>query len=175
MLVAFSDHPSCVARHLLGENVQGDLGSRSVTEQPSLLSSQEIARRLLALERAPGSGNNRAAATAAELQQLCTRVTENLRDTMGDDGCTALLARALARTESVHPSLTSIRRITNGDIVLDNVAAGVESHGVLAVTSALEALFTALADILARLIGEDMALRVMLPNSRLRPRNEGSS
>lgn len=130
---------------------------------------------MLAQERAPGSGNNSAAASAAELQRLCTRVTESLGDTMGDDGCTALLARALARTESAHPVLTNIRRVANDTIVLDGVAAGVESHGVLAVTTALEALFTALADILGRLIGEDMALRVMIPDSRLWPRDEGSS
>jgi hypothetical protein len=132
-----------------------------VTGQPSSPGSQEIARRLLALERAPGSSKDGATPTAAQLQQLCTRVTENLGDTMGDDGCTALLARALARTESAHPVLTIIRRISNGDIVLDGVAAGVESHGVGAVILGLEALFTALTDILGRLIGEDMALRVM--------------
>jgi hypothetical protein len=105
--------------------------------QPSSPTSREIARRLLALERAPGSSKASTPPTAPQLQQLCTRVTENLGDTMGDDGCTALLARALARTESAHPVLTSIRRITNGDIVLDGVATAVESHGVAAVTSGL--------------------------------------
>lgn len=138
-------------------------------------SSQEIARWLLALERAPGASKGQEAATASQLQQLCTRVTGNLADTMGGDGCTALLARALARTERAHPVLTSIRRISNGDIVLDSVAAGVESHGLAAATSGLEALFAALTDILGRLIGEDMALRVMLPDLRLRPQDESGS
>ena len=91
---------------------------------------------------------------------------------MGDDGCAALLARALARTEGAHPVLTVMRRITDGDIVLDGVAAGVERHGIGAVTAGLEALFAALTDILGRLIGEDMALRVMLPDPLLRPRDE---
>ena len=136
-------------------------------------SSQGIARRLLALASASGKAGERA--SAAQLQQLCTRVTENLRDTMGDDGCTALLARALARTESAHPVLTTVRRITDGEIALDSVAAAVETHGVAAVTSGLEAFFAALTDILGRLIGDDMALRVMLPDPRLRPHDEDGS
>ena len=137
-------------------------------------SAQEVARWLLALERPPGASKD-ATAAAAHLQQLCTRVTGNLADTMGADGCAALLARALARTEGAHPVLTNVRRNVNGGIALDGVAAAVESHGIDAVTTALEALFTALMDVLSRLIGEDMALRVLLPDSRPESRDETSS
>src|SRR5688572_16399717 len=143
-----------------------------MSEQSSSTNSRKIARRLLALERAPGSSKDSESPTAAELQELCTRVTAHLCDSIGEDGCTALLARALARTESEHPVLANIRRVTNGDVALEGVAAGVESHGVAAVISGLEALFAALTDILGRLIGEDMALRVMLPDPRLQPRDE---
>ena len=140
--------------------------------QPSSSRSQEIARQLLASARVSESGSASEPPSAAQLQQLCTRVTENLCDTIGRDGCMALLARALARTESAHPVLTTVRRITNGDIELDSVAAGAERHGVPAVTSGLEAMLAALTDILGRLIGDDMALRVMLPDPPLWPRDK---
>ena len=80
---------------------------------------------------------------------------------MGDDGSTALLARALARTEAKHPALTTARRISRGGITLDNVAEATETHGAAAMTAAVEALFAALVEVLGNLIGEDMAVRIM--------------
>jgi hypothetical protein len=92
-------------------------------------------------------------------------VFENLRDSMGEDGCTALLARALARTEPDHPALIDIRRLNDGSIHLDGVVASVEVHGVAQVTAAIEALLAALVDVLSRLIGEEMALRLIDPDA----------
>jgi len=114
---------------------------------------------LLGREGIPGDGEQRGVGDA--LQRMCARMCCNLRDTMGDDGCTALLARALARTEAAHPALMSIRRISRGTISLDRVVDGVEAHGVAAVTAGIEALLIALIEILGRLIGEDMAIRIL--------------
>ena len=99
--------------------------------------------------------------SAEALQRLCTRVTENLRDTMGVDGCTALLARALARTVSEHPCLALVQRRDGREIQLDGVAAALEIHGFAAVDTAITALLTTLVEILGRLIGEDMAMRII--------------
>jgi hypothetical protein len=101
----------------------------------------------------------------AALQRTCLRVSENLRDSMGEDGCNALLARALARTEADHPALKNIRRINEGSIHLDGVVTSVEVHGVAAVTAAIEALLAALVEILGRLIGEDMVIRLIDPDA----------
>jgi len=95
------------------------------------------------------------------LQQTCTRVLGNLREALGEDGCNALLARALARAEREHPPLKKIRRLYGDSIHLDGVAASVDAFGVPAVTAAIEALFAALVDVLGRLIGEDMAARLI--------------
>lgn len=142
-------------------------------EDTSLAGSLQTARRALRRERDAGSSEN-SAPTASELQRACHRVTENLRDTMGADGCTALFARALARTETAHPALASIRRVTKADIGLDDVALAVEKHGIAAVTAALEAFFAALIDVLGRLIGEDMAQRIVfLPDLPPDRRHEG--
>jgi hypothetical protein len=120
--------------------------------------TQEMARRLLAREI---SATAEPAAVAAALQRACARVMANLRDAVGDDGRDALLARALARTETDHPALKGIRAINNGVIHLDSVVATVEAHGVAPVTTAIVALLAALLDVLGRLIGEEMAMRLL--------------
>ncbi|MEX2177189.1 MAG: hypothetical protein WD801_00670 [Gemmatimonadaceae bacterium] len=89
------------------------------------------------------------------------RVTDNLRDTMGVDGCTALLERGLMRTETHHPALTLLRRQHGRELHLDGVAAAVEIHGLAAVEKAITALMEALIEVLSRLIGEDMAIRII--------------
>jgi hypothetical protein len=120
----------------------------------------QIARRVLARDAASGKGGEPKTVGAA-LQRTCLRVSENLRDSMGEDGCAALLARALARTEADHPVLRNIRRGNDGNIHLDGVVASVEAHGVAVVAAATEALLAALVDILGRLIGEDMTIRLI--------------
>jgi hypothetical protein len=117
-----------------------------------------MARRLLARET---SAAVEPAMVAAALQRACARVSANLRDAVGDDGRHALLARALARTEPDHPALKDIRKLNDGAIQLDNVVASVEAHGVAPVTAAIEALLAALLDVLGRLIGEDMTMRLL--------------
>jgi hypothetical protein len=118
----------------------------------------ELARRLLAREIA---GNGERAAIAAAMQRLCTRVSENLRRSVGDDGYNALLARALMRTQPEHPALLDIRRLGENDIFLDGVVASVEIHGVPAVTAALESLLATLVDVLSGLIGADMVTNLL--------------
>lgn len=122
--------------------------------------SLQVARRVLARESATRSKAEPKAVGAA-LQRTCLRVSENLRDVMGEDGSNALLARALARTEGDHPALKNAYHRQHGGIQLDGVVASVEAHGVAAVTAAIEALLAALVDILGRLIGEDMAIRLI--------------
>jgi uncharacterized iron-regulated protein len=127
-------------------------------ETPQSSASLEVARGLLAL-RADARTDPKLAGEA--LQQACARVSANLRDAMGEAGADALLARALARTEAHHPALKGIRRLNDGGIHLDGVIANVEADGVATVTAAIEALLATLVDILGRLIGEDMALRLI--------------
>jgi hypothetical protein len=122
--------------------------------------SLQLARRILARD-ADQVRDGAPEKVGAALKRTCLRVSENLRDAMGEAGWTALLARALARTEADHPVLQSIRRQNEGDIDLDAVVAGVEVQGVASLTAAFEALFAALIEILGRLIGEDMAMRLI--------------
>lgn len=123
------------------------------------MNSSEIARRILALG-SRSIGNDTPQAAAPALQQACTRVTDMLRESMGDAGCAALLARAFARTEGAHPPLKDLRRPGDDGIRLDGIAASAEVHGVEHVAAAIEALIAAVIDTLTRLIGEDMTLQL---------------
>jgi hypothetical protein len=101
-------------------------------------------------------------------------VSEALRASIGDAGCQALLARALAQLEGAHPALTSMRRINDGLIYPEGVAESVEKHGAAAVIAAVEAFIAVLVDVLARLIGEDMAMQVIDHDSMKSPSRNGA-
>jgi hypothetical protein len=123
------------------------------------LKSSEIARRILDGDaRAVGDGTPEAVARG--LEQACTRVTDVLRESMGDAGCAALLARAFARTEGAYPPLKDLRQPGDDGIRLADIAASADTHGVEAVTAAIEALIAAVMEILTRLIGDDMTLQL---------------
>jgi hypothetical protein len=119
-----------------------------------------IARRVVKRAAVAG-GEVTDAAVAAALQRVSSRAFANLREAMGASGCEALLTRALARAERAHPALRDLYREKTGDIQVDDVLAIIEAHSVDAVTAAIEALIAALIDILSRLIGEDMATRLI--------------
>jgi hypothetical protein len=110
---------------------------------------------------------------AAALQLTCTRVSDSLRDSMGTDGCAALLSRAIAVVEPQHPSMEAICRKDGGGLHLDGVAAAVDTHGLEPVSAAVDALLAALHDLLGRLIGEDMASRLIDLDSPSGATNEG--
>jgi hypothetical protein len=121
-----------------------------------------IARRLLARDvDVTGERGAQPEVVGAALQRGFVRVAANLRDSMGEDGYHALLARALVRTRAHHPALHGIRGLNDGNFHLDGVVASVAAHGVSEVTEAVEALLAALVDVLSRLIGEDMAIRIL--------------
>ncbi len=119
-----------------------------------------IARRVLDREVAQIAGAP-PADVAAALERVCTRLSRNLRDAMGPAGYDALLARAVARAEPAHPALTAACPRNAAEIHVDDLHASIETHGVPAATAAIEALLTAFIDILSRLIGEDMAIRLI--------------
>ena len=143
---------------------------RDESQSPTSL---EIARRLLAREVGP-PGKGKPEVVGSALQRTVVRVSTALCDSLGDDGCNALLTRALARTEPKHAALKHMHRSNNGRVHLDGVVTSVAAHGAAEVTEAIEALLAELVDILGRLIGEDMAVRLIDQNGDAsRPRTTG--
>jgi hypothetical protein len=83
---------------------------------------------------------------------------------MGEVGLSTLLERAVGRTEAEHPASKQLLT-RNGRQYGDGVMDAVESDGIVAAQDAIEAVISALIDILARLIGEDMAIRIIDPGN----------
>lgn len=136
---------------------------------PGSPAARETARRLLERETAGATG---APALGAALERACARVSHTLRRSVGDDGFGALLERALASTQADQPVLKVIRRNDGAGLRLD-VAAGVASHGAETVGAALEALFSAIVDILSELIGADMVKNLLDHDEPPRAAGEG--
>jgi hypothetical protein len=130
--------------------------------------SSRIARRVLDREAIP-SGDAAPAIVAGALHRVCASMSANLRDAMGGAGRDALLARAVSRATATHPALKDMWRRNAADIRVEDVLATIDAHGAAATVAAVEALLVALIDILSRLIGEDMAIRLIdhdVPRSR---------
>lgn len=95
------------------------------------------------------------------LGNRCRLVIASLRDALGPDGCSALLGRALDECEAKHPVLTLMRGPDAREIQLDRVSAGIEAYGMKAAEAGIDAMFASLTGILERLVGADMARRLM--------------
>ena len=132
-------------------------------------SSREIARQMLERD---ASGATEADRLAVALECTFTRVSANIRRSVGEDGYAALLARAAMTTASDESVLTVIPRSDAMSIDID-IASAVETHGVGAVGASLESLLAALVDILSDLIGEEMA-RTLLDHDGSPQRPAGS-
>ena len=131
--------------------------------------SRQMARHLLEREIA---GLTEEAAVGAAMQRAYGRVSENLSRSVGEDGYTALLTRALTLVQPDQPVWKHIRHADAGRIRMD-VAAGVRGHGAQAVDQALEALFVALLDILSDLIGADMVRNLLTHDEPRGTRDNG--
>ncbi len=88
-------------------------------------------------------------------------MAEALRNSMGEAGRTALLARALAGTEEAHPALKDLRILRHDAVRLDDVVASIDAHGRDEVASAFDALIGAIRDMLTQLVGADMAMQLI--------------
>jgi len=133
-------------------------------------SSREIARQILEREAA---GATEVDGLGDALERTFTRVSRNIRCSVGDDGYAALLARAVVTTAPDEPVLPVIPRSDAKGVDLD-IPTAVKAHGVHAVRAYLESLLAALVGILSDLIGEDMARMLLDPDRSPRsPRRLG--
>jgi hypothetical protein len=125
---------------------------------PQSPTAEELARRLLAREEpAEGAPDTVAAATG----RVCGRVSTNLSRWFGIDGTNALFARALVRAQADHPALATVRYSRSSAVCLDGLPESVRVHGAEAAAGGVAAILTALIDLLGRLIGPDLAMRLV--------------
>ena len=110
----------------------------------------DIVRHLLALEAAEGE-ERESALDAAE--RVSDKMRVHLSKRIGPDGFRTLLARALALTKALFPSLRVVRIEKNGSLV--GLRGSAES------AEAAVALLACLLGLLVTFIGEDLTLRML--------------
>jgi hypothetical protein len=121
-------------------------------------SAEQIARRLVTSRQsqspAAGSPARAAAASADHLYRELSRW-------LGHDGCHALFTRALTEARTDSPPLRQIHLHARSDPYVDGVAETIMARGDPETADAIESVLSRLVELLARLIGEDMAMTLM--------------
>jgi hypothetical protein len=138
-------------------------------DQPA---AQQIARRLInshRSERAEGPTAARAAAAA------CDQLYRELSRWVGSDGCHALFTRALAQARTQYQALGQIQLHARSEPYIDGVAEAIMAHGDPATAEALESMLVRLVELLGRLIGDDMAMKLIERSLAASERGDGTS
>lgn len=117
----------------------------------------ELARRLIAREASESDLANNPAAAA---QGACERVYRGLSLWLGGNGANALFMRALAQARSAHPAVREISLHAKAER-LDGVTETIQTHGANAAAAGLEAVLTGVLELLGRLLGADIATRLV--------------
>ena len=129
-------------------------GSESMSQDPR----RAIARRLIDSRRKERTGADTGARAAAA---ACEHLYRELSRWVGVDGCHALFTRALSQARVEHPALTTIQLHTRSDPYVDGLAATIMASGDADTAEALESMLVRLVELLGRLIGDDMASKLI--------------
>lgn len=133
-------------------------GDRDAREAPRAgPPARQFALRLLG--RTQDSTSGESAGDAARV--ACDNLYWELSRWVGFDGCHALFTRALATARIDHPALKLIALRVRSDPYIDGIPQGIAMYGELTVAAALEAMLMNVVDLLGRIIGEDMAARLI--------------
>jgi hypothetical protein len=106
-------------------------------------------------ERNGADSRARAAAAA------CEDLYRDLSRWVGTDGCHALFTRALAEARLEYPALDEIQLRPRSGPYVDGVAETIMSNGDPATAEGLESMLVRLVELLGRLIGDDMATKLI--------------
>jgi hypothetical protein len=120
--------------------------------------ARQIARRLVDSRRHERRGPDVAARAAAS---ACEHLYRELSRWVGPDGCHALFTRALAQAQAEYPVLGQIQLRARSEPYIDGVAATIMANGDAATAEALESMLVRLVELLGRLIGDDMAMKLI--------------
>jgi len=116
--------------------------------------------RLVARESSAASDPNAAAVTAGVLQ----RMAADLVRFIGKDACHALLVRARVNAEADHPALKDIQIVAQPDLAVGGVLESIQLHGAAETAAGLESTVVSLIELLGKLIGNDLAMKLVDQN-----------
>jgi hypothetical protein len=134
--------------------------------------AHSIARRLIESRRSERPGDDSAARAAAV---GCNHLYRELSRWVGSDGCHGLFTRAFAQSRTEHPALEQIQLRARSDPYIDNVAEMIMADGDAATAQALESMLVRVVELLGRLIGDDMSMKLMEQSLAAPERGEGTS
>jgi hypothetical protein len=123
--------------------------------QPGEPLARKITQQLINGRQSQADGN--AAARAA----ACDRLYRNLSRWVGLDGCHALFTRALAESLTEYPLLAQVRLHPRSEPYVDGVTETARSHGDAVTAEALESIIVHVVELLRRLVGDDMATKLI--------------
>jgi limonene-1,2-epoxide hydrolase len=119
---------------------------------------RELAARLFVDEHGDAPAND---AIVPTVERLFARLFVGLSRWFGPYGTTALLTRALARAQANHNALAPISVSADDPSVLIGRADSVRTHGAALFADGIVGVLAALADLIGRLIGNDLATNLL--------------
>ena len=120
--------------------------------------ARQLAHRLINSRRSGRAADETPARAAAA---ACDHLYRELSRWVGPDGCHALFTRALAQARTEYPLLEQIQLRARSEPYIDGVAATIMAHGDPATAEGLESMLVRLVELLGRLIGDDMATKLI--------------
>jgi len=120
--------------------------------------TRQLARRLIEARRSERSEGDTPARVAAAASD---RLYRELSRWVGLDGCNALFSRALSQARTDYPALGQIQIRARSEPHIDGVAETIMARGDPAAADGLEFMLERLVELLGRLIGDDMATKLI--------------
>ena len=117
-----------------------------------------MVRRILARELRGQEGDTARVEAAAS---VLAKVTIALSRWFGPYGAVALVSRALVRAHVAHPSLRDMTAAGTPAAQFVGIADSVQRHGPAATADGILATLTILAEVISRLIGDDLASNLL--------------
>jgi hypothetical protein len=122
---------------------------------PTPVAATDAARRLWARAAGDGSAPEEVAAGA---DRMCAQLRVGLGRWIGAEGYRVLLERALGLARAEHPALGGLSCLGEDGAT---IVAAVRAHGAGKVAGGVVASAAALIELLGRIIGEEMAVRLV--------------
>lgn len=121
---------------------------------------RSLARRVIA---SGGSHSTTGDGASAAAVGACGYLYNELSRWIGSEGCHALFTRALADARKESQPLQSIQLSAGAVPYVQGVETTIDAHGDAETAAGIETLLIRLVELLGRLIGDDMAMKLIEP------------
>ncbi len=121
-------------------------------------SAGQIAHRLINVRRSEPAGSRTPAHAAVD---ACNQLHQDLSRWVGLDGCHALFTRALAHARTDYPLLEEIQLRPRSEPYVEGGTETIDAYGAAQTAEAIESMLSGLIELLGRLIGDDMAMKLI--------------